>query len=115
VVTHVRTPFAGSIHERHLDALAAARPRFGKRLALCGDFNTVPWAAGFRRLAGGVLTDLYDGRWPGYTWPTWSPLMRLPIDNCLVSGVGVREHRPGPDIGSDHYPLTVDLAVPLAA
>ena len=38
--------------------------------------------------------------------------MRLPIDNCLVAGVGVGGHRHGPDVGSDHYPLIVDLAVP---
>jgi endonuclease/exonuclease/phosphatase (EEP) superfamily protein YafD len=115
VVTHVHTPFAGSIHERHLEALADARPRLGERLAVCGDFNTVPWAAAFERLADTGLIDLYDGSLPGYSWPTWNPLLRLPIDNCLVGGVGVRDHRTGPDIGSDHYPLIVDLAVPRAA
>ncbi len=115
VVTHVHTPFAGSIHERHLDALAAARPRLGEHLAVCGDFNTVPWASAFKRLASAGLTDLYSGSWPGYSWPTWNPLLRLPIDNCLVRGVAVRDHGHGPDIGSDHYPLIVDLTVPAAS
>ncbi len=73
VVTHVHTPFAGSIHKRHLDALAAARPRLGQRLAVCGDFNTVPWGSAFKRLASEGLTDLYSGSWPGYSWPTWNP------------------------------------------
>jgi endonuclease/exonuclease/phosphatase (EEP) superfamily protein YafD len=112
VVTHVHTPFAGSIHARQLEALAAARPRLGRRVAVCGDFNTVPWSAAFRRLADHGLVDLYDGSWPGYSWPTWSPFLRLPIDNCLVAGVIVADHRHGPDIGSDHYPLIVDLSVP---
>jgi endonuclease/exonuclease/phosphatase (EEP) superfamily protein YafD len=40
VVTHVHTPFAGSIHIRHLRALAEARPSFGQRVVVCGDFNT---------------------------------------------------------------------------
>jgi endonuclease/exonuclease/phosphatase (EEP) superfamily protein YafD len=112
VVTHVHTPFAGSIHKRHLDALAAARPRLGEPLVLCGDFNAVPWAAAFRRLADHGLAELDDGMWPDYSWPTWSPLLRLPIDNCLSAGVSVRGHRYARDIGSDHYPLIVDLAVP---
>jgi endonuclease/exonuclease/phosphatase (EEP) superfamily protein YafD len=115
VLTHVHTPFAGSIHARHLHALAEARPRLGSRLALCGDFNTVPWAAAFGRLAETGLGDLYDRWWPGYSWPTWNPLLRLPIDNCLVGGLGIAGHRRGPDIGSDHYPLIVDLVVPEAA
>jgi endonuclease/exonuclease/phosphatase (EEP) superfamily protein YafD len=115
VVTHVHTPFAGSIHERHLHALADARPRLGARLAVCGDFNTVPWAAAFRRLAETGLTDVYDGNVPGYSWPTWNPLLRLPVDNCLVGGgLRVAAHEHGSDIGSDHYPLIVDLAVPQA-
>jgi endonuclease/exonuclease/phosphatase (EEP) superfamily protein YafD len=114
VVTHVHTPFAGSIHVRQLDALAAARPALGKRVAICGDFNTPPWAGPFRRLADDArLTDLYgDGAWRGYSWPTWNPLLRVPLDNCLVSdGLAVRGHRHGADIGSDHFPLVVDLAV----
>jgi endonuclease/exonuclease/phosphatase (EEP) superfamily protein YafD len=111
-VTHVHTPFAGSIHARHLEALASARSRLGTRVAVCGDFNTVPWSSAFRRLADRGLADLYDDSWPGYSWPTWNPLLRLPIDNCLVDGVTVADHRHGPDIGSDHYPLIVDFVVP---
>lgn len=115
VVTHVHTPFAGSIHERHLESLAAARPGFGERVAVCGDFNTPPWTAAFERLADSGLADLYGGTWPGYSWPTWNPLLRLPIDNCLVAGLGVTDHRHGPHIGSDHFPLVVDLTVPRTA
>jgi endonuclease/exonuclease/phosphatase (EEP) superfamily protein YafD len=114
VVTHVHTPFAGSIHVRHLQALADARPRLGGRVAICGDFNTPPWAGPFRRLmAGARLTDLYgDGAWSGYSWPTWNPLLRVPLDNCLVGGgLAVSGHRHGADIGSDHFPLDVELAV----
>ena len=110
----MHTPFAGSIHERHLDALAVARPRLGERVAVCGDFNTVPWSGPFRHLASrSGMTDLYgDGAWSGYSWPTWTSVLRVPLDNCLVSGgVAVTGHRHGPDIGSDHFPLVVDLAL----
>ncbi|HEU5362384.1 MAG TPA: endonuclease/exonuclease/phosphatase family protein [Gaiellaceae bacterium] len=114
VVTHVHTPFAGSIHVRHLRALAAARPGLGKRLAICGDFNTPPWTGPFRRLERDAgLASLYGpSAWTAYSWPTWSPALRVPIDNCLVSGgLVVRDHHEAPGVGSDHFPLVVDLAV----
>ena len=114
VVTHVHTPFAGSIHVRHLEALAAARPRLGDRLVVCGDFNTPPWSGPLRRFASDAgLRDLYGrGAWTGYSWPTWSSALRVPLDNCFVSaGVVVTGHHDGPSDGSDHRPLVVDLAV----
>src|SRR5262249_59857051 len=112
VVTHVHTPFAGSIHARQLHALArVSRP---KRVAVCGDFNSPPWSGPLRGFASEArLRDLYGGRaWSGYSWPTWSSLLRVPLDNCFVSAqVAVREHHDGPSDGSDHRPLVVDLAV----
>jgi endonuclease/exonuclease/phosphatase (EEP) superfamily protein YafD len=114
VVTHVHTPFAGSIHVRHLAALATARPHLGARLAVCGDFNTPPWSGPLRDFAARAgLRDLYGGRaWAAYSWPTWSWTLRVPLDDCFVSsGVAVERHRDGPDDGSDHRPLVVDLAV----
>ena len=114
VVTHVHTPFAGSIHVRQLEALAEARSGLGERVVLCGDFNTPPWSGPLRDLASDAgLRDLYGSHaWSGYSWPTWSSLLRVPLDNCFVSGgVGVTAHRDGPNIGSDHRPLVVDLGV----
>src|SRR5262249_5537801 len=72
VVTHVHTPFAGSIHVRQLDALAgAARSQLGKRVVVCGDFNTPPWTGPLRDFAANAhLRDLYGSRaWSGYSWP----------------------------------------------
>jgi endonuclease/exonuclease/phosphatase (EEP) superfamily protein YafD len=113
VVTHVHTPFAGSIHVRQLDALAAAaRSHLGKRVVVCGDFNTPPWTGPLRRFtADARLRDLYGSRaWAGYSWPTWSSFLRVPLDNCFVgNGVAVTDHRDGPNVGSDHRPLVVDI------
>jgi endonuclease/exonuclease/phosphatase (EEP) superfamily protein YafD len=115
VVTHVHTPFAGSIHVRQLEALAAAaRSRLGKRVVVCGDFNTPPWTGPLRRFAADArLRDLYGSRaWAGYSWPTWSSFLRVPLDNCFVDkGVAVIDHHDGPDVGSDHRPLVVDVGV----
>jgi endonuclease/exonuclease/phosphatase (EEP) superfamily protein YafD len=114
VVTHVHTPFAGSIHVRQLDALAAARSQFGERVAVCGDFNTPPWSGPLRDFAADTrLHDLYGSHaWAGYSWPTWGYVLRVPIDNCFVSdGVAVTGHHDGPNVGSDHRPLVVDISV----
>jgi endonuclease/exonuclease/phosphatase (EEP) superfamily protein YafD len=115
VVTHVHTPFAGSIHVRHFDALAgAARSQLGKRVVVCGDFNTPPWSGPLRRFAGAAhLRDVYGSHaWAGYSWPTWASVLRVPLDNCFVSsGVTLTAHHDGPNVGSDHRPLIVDLGV----
>ena len=113
VLVHVHTPFAGSVHERELRALAAVRSSLGSRLIVCGDFNTVSWAAQFQdfsRSAG--LTDVFRGAWHAYSWPSWSRLLGVPLDHCLISrGLAVRGRHFGPSIGSDHFPLVVDVAI----
>ena len=115
VVTHVHTPFAGSIHVRHLDALAAAaRSQFGKRVVVCGDFNTPPWSGPLRAFASDArLHDLYGGRaWAGYSWPTWGSFLRVPLDNCFMSSRLVAAgYHDGPNVGSDHRPLVADINV----
>ena len=115
VVTHVHTPFAGSIHVRQLEALAAAaRSQLGKRVVVCGDFNTPPWTGPLRRFAAHAgLRDVYGSRaWAGYSWPTWGSFLRVPLDNCFVgNGVAVTDHHDGPNVGSDHRPLVVDVGV----
>jgi len=115
VVTHVHTPFAGPIHVRQLDALAAAaRTQFGRRVAVCGDFNTPPWSGPLRDFASdGRLHDIYGSHaWAGYSWPTWGSFLRVPLDNCFVGkGLVVTGHHDGPNVGSDHRPQVVDLGV----
>jgi endonuclease/exonuclease/phosphatase (EEP) superfamily protein YafD len=115
VVTHVHTPFAGSIHVRHLDALAAAaRWKLGRRVVICGDFNTPPWSGPLRDFATDArVHDLYGtNAWAAYSWPTWGSALRIPVDNCFVnSGVVVTGHHDGPNDGSDHRPLVVDIGI----
>jgi endonuclease/exonuclease/phosphatase (EEP) superfamily protein YafD len=109
LLTHVHTPFAGNIHRRQFDALADSRERLGERLAICGDFNTVPWSSSFHHLSSdGDLSDAHRGQWLEGSWPSWSALVRVPIDNCLISdGVTVLEQEHGPNVGSDHLPLLI--------
>ncbi|HYH52510.1 MAG TPA: endonuclease/exonuclease/phosphatase family protein [Solirubrobacterales bacterium] len=113
VFLHLHTPFAGLVHTEAMRAIADARPSFGPRLMICGDFNTVPWSAQFREFADSTdLIDVFQGSWPPWTWPAWSWLLQTPIDTCLVSdGIAVLDADVGPNIGSDHFSIVVDIAV----
>ncbi len=77
-----------------------------------GDLNSTPWSWAFRRLEGS--TDLRNSQ-IGFglqaSYPVDSnPLLRVAIDHLLHSGaLGVRDRQLGPPMGSDHFPLIVDL------
>jgi endonuclease/exonuclease/phosphatase (EEP) superfamily protein YafD len=78
---------------------------------LLGDLNAVPWGRVVHELgerSGLRVVGSLDGTWPAFLpWP-----LRIPIDHALVSpGVVVTEHRLGPDLGSDHRPILLDLVV----
>jgi endonuclease/exonuclease/phosphatase (EEP) superfamily protein YafD len=114
VVTHPHTPFgpdAGGLHQRQLRALAAARPSWHERALVCGDLNTPPWSGPLRQLMHRAqLSDSHRGYGFESSWPRWAWPLRVPIDNCLVSsGLAVLARSRGPDVGSDHYPLNVEL------
>ena len=76
-----------------------------------GDLNCTPWSPAFRTLLReGALHD--TGRGLNPTWPDQPWLLRIPLDHCLTSSAfAVADHRVGPHIGSDHFPLIVTLAL----
>lgn len=81
---------------------------------LIGDFNVTPWSGKFRRLlARSGLIDSASGHGYLATWPTLaSRVLRIPIDHCLVSPeIKVARRWTGPEVGSDHLPLLVDVIV----
>jgi endonuclease/exonuclease/phosphatase (EEP) superfamily protein YafD len=112
VIVHVRTIADGVARERQLRALSNALRALEARSVVCGDFNSVPWSESIRDLADEADLRSTFGRFGrAGTWPTQVWLLRIPIDNCLVSErVAVTERRVGPDVGSDHLPLIVDFA-----
>lgn len=79
---------------------------------VAGDFNSTPWSYPFRRLMG--TTELLNSQ-VGFglqpTFPTTSNLLlRVPIDHLLYSSdLEVTGRQLGPALGSDHFPLVVDL------
>ena len=92
------------------------------RLIVAGDFNLTPWSFASRQLDRRLGIGRRDRALP--TWPARVSVGRrfydtpacLPIDHVYAGAawrtVAVRR---GPSLGSDHYPLIVDLALTLQA
>ncbi len=82
-------------------------------LIVAGDFNLTPWSGHYRDFVRETgLANVSDGRGWMATWPTWLTPAALAIDFILVSdGVVARGVKRGPQIGSDHYPITADLEI----
>lgn len=81
---------------------------------LAGDLNATPWSSAYRQLRSEAA--LADSNAAGWPWPTWfgpglvSTILAVPIDHVLHgSAWRTQTHRIGPDIGSDHRPLIVEL------
>jgi len=77
-----------------------------------GDFNATPWSWPFRNLISvGRLrnSQLGFGLQPTFAANS-NPLFRVPIDHLVHSdGLVVRNRVLGPAMGSDHFPIVVDL------
>ncbi len=97
------------VRDLHLQQFARMRQNSEGRFVLMGDFNATPWSAGLRHL----LRDAgmrRAGRGILATWPSSFGALGIPIDHVLLHGsLGSRGVVVGPDIGSDHRPLVVDL------
>jgi endonuclease/exonuclease/phosphatase (EEP) superfamily protein YafD len=80
---------------------------------LLGDLNATPWCSHFKRLLNRAgLRDSAQGRGVLGTWPTYLPILLIPIDHCLHSaGLHVTRRATGPKVDSDHYPLVIDFVL----
>ncbi|MEK7819654.1 MAG: endonuclease/exonuclease/phosphatase family protein [Pseudomonadota bacterium] len=107
--THLMWPFAPRLQARQVETLAAFVRRLDTPVVVAGDLNLTPWSALFarlesqaklRRAKGGIVQ----------TWPAGLVPFGIPIDHALTDlppdAVALRA---GPDVGSDHLPIIVDL------
>jgi len=97
-----------------LDDVAEKIHSISGPVLLLGDLNITPWSKKFRRLKErSGLTDSADGHGYLATWPTLaSRVLRIPLDHCLVSPeITVLRRWTGPQVGSDHLPLLVDMDI----
>lgn len=78
-----------------------------------GDFNATPWSHVFGPLSESGLRNSQRGFGLAPSFPVdGSFLTRVPIDHLLHSShLAVSDRWLGPDLGSDHFPLVVDLAL----
>ena len=114
------------LRNRELESIAdlVATKKLGELpVILVGDMNTTMYSPRFRNFAR--TSGLVSGR-RGFgnlpTWPVRFPkwfefrlpsLAMIPIDHlCVDPVIMVNDFRLGPDIGSDHLPLVVDMRIP---
>ena len=78
-----------------------------------GDFNATPWSSAFRNFVGDTgLINSQRGYGLAATWPTSLPITLIPLDHMLHSDSLTTIARVvGPDLGSDHMPLTVEVSL----
>ncbi|MDF3057558.1 MAG: hypothetical protein K0R17_1773 [Rariglobus sp.] len=103
------------LRDQQLAAIALWSTASSTPALVIGDLNCTPWSPAFRRLLkDGALHDTGKGLNP--TWPVAPKWLRIPLDHCLATrSLFVRDHHIGPDIGSDHFPLLVTVALPPAS
>jgi endonuclease/exonuclease/phosphatase (EEP) superfamily protein YafD len=92
-------------------ALARRVERDGGSTIVVGDFNSTDGSPHFGRfLEVSKLRDSRLGFGRLASWPTWSPY-RIGIDHGFLSAdLAVKSRRLGPRIGSDHFPMLLELA-----
>jgi len=115
--THPLPPGSAEYARRrneHLREIAAHVRRKTNPVIVLGDLNARPWSPFFvELLKDSGLKDTSRGRGLFASWPAWLPIGRIPLDHCLVSPViEVADKRLGPQLGSDHLPLVVELLIP---
>jgi endonuclease/exonuclease/phosphatase (EEP) superfamily protein YafD len=115
VGTHAQPPTGGEEAARRnlqLEALAARVRGTLEPTVVMGTLSTTPWAASFAELLGSTgLQDGGQGDWPSGGWGGPLGVLRVPVDHALVSEeLCVVERSAGPDIGSRHLPLRVEVA-----
>lgn len=78
-------------------------------MVVTGDFNATAWSPALRDFAAGTGLTGYN---IAATWPVQLGFAGIAIDHALVSdGVAITALATGPDLGSDHRAIVVDLVV----
>jgi len=117
VGTHPLPPGSSEYARLRNDQLREVASHVGhqpKPTVVLGDLNVTPWSPYFSDLlTDSGLKDTSQGRGLFGSWPAWLPFARIPLDHCLVSpSIQVADKRLGPQLGSDHLPLGIELIMP---
>jgi len=87
-------------------------PRFSKNLIIAGDFNTSSFSPHFDSLLKQNLKDSRIGFGLLPTWPADYKVLQTTLDHFVISKhLQVTKRATGPDIGSDHLPITMTIGL----
>lgn len=80
---------------------------------LLGDFNMTPYSYYFKKFEKEInLRDSRKGFGIQATWPTFFPILRIPIDHCFASeNIEIIDRIIGDSIGSDHFPVILTIGI----
>lgn len=112
---HLIPPFGSfslSTDLKVIEALNTNAKLTGVPRLVVGDLNSTEHGLLYRSIAHG-LGDLRQGHgWSG-TWNAKSPFIRLALDHALGSPIlYATSFQVGSDIGSDHFPLMIEIGIP---
>ena len=110
IATHAMVPVSDRGLKQRNTLLDAAKgvATDAENFILMGDFNLTPWSPTFRDLPGRRTGDPRFQR----TWPTFFPLMGIPIDHMMISeNLELVDSRVLETVGSDHYPILARLRI----
>jgi endonuclease/exonuclease/phosphatase (EEP) superfamily protein YafD len=114
VAAHLVPPMSAALARQRnvqLVQLSEYVQEIDQPVVLAGDFNLTPFSPIFTEFAAeSELTSALRGFGPGMTWPSFFPLLGIPIDQVFVSEeFAVADYFRAGDIGSDHFPIIVDM------
>ena len=114
--THLNWPLgrrASEVRNSQLDAIAQLAQARAHPLVVIGDLNITPFSPLFTKtLRDGGLQRCVPGAGLTPTWPARVVPLYIQIDHCLASaGVRAWNFSVGDYLGSDHYPISVQVAV----
>ena len=106
-----RNPSRWKKRNEHFQELAEICNAQTNPVIVAADFNCTPWSPFFKKLcADAALTPAMLNRGLINTWPVQAPILRIPIDQYLISAeLEVRHLFAGESIDSDHKPLVLDV------
>lgn len=112
---HLSWPLGGrvsAIRNAQLDAIARLAREHPGPLVVIGDLNITPFSTHFTStLRAGGLRRCVPGAGLAATWPARFVPFYIAIDHCLANAaVHAWNFRTGAYLGSDHYPISVEVA-----
>ncbi|MEW6534560.1 MAG: endonuclease/exonuclease/phosphatase family protein [Candidatus Auribacterota bacterium] len=117
VFTHPVSPVTQlkwQLRNDQLEQIIPHRQHWHDTLIFLGDLNTTEWSSIYKRLIREL--DVFDSRQGFGLQPSWhqvSPILSIPIDHAFLShNITVTNREIGPDIGSDHKPVLLELLIP---